>query len=146
MVQNLYRLSTRDLPTGPSPKLASDPLCLEISLNPKPKGLRSDECPITPVSKFFRCSDMLPRQSNKRAKWWRCEDATDNAHQFIKDLPLEYNKMRRKVLQPAARNAERADWRSASNYEIAEYRSIGQVIGPVVDVEFGNVTEHTQNL
>src|SRR6266545_4388294 len=76
------------------------------------------------------------RASEHSARMVAMKNATDNANQFIKDLTLEYNKMRQAgnttwVLQDA-----KAQMGLGCLSRLMNKGNIVQVIGPVVDVEF----------
>ena len=80
------------------------------------------------------------------------KSATDNAKQLIKDLTLEYNKVRQAASPPNFSKSPPLKWRwlkaalshdkdylllnPTSNLLMSNTGTIVQVIGPVVDVDF----------
>jgi hypothetical protein len=87
------------------------------------------------------------RASEHSARMVAMKSATDNAKQLIKDLTLEYNKVRQAASPPNFSKSPPRRWRSANLansklrnlYTITQMSNTGtivQVIGPVVDVDF----------
>ncbi len=76
------------------------------------------------------------RASEHSARMVAMKNATDNANQFIKDLTLEYNKMRQASITTELLKLPRRKWRFLGKTSFMNKGNIVQVIGPVVDVEF----------
>ncbi len=86
------------------------------------------------------------RASEHSARMVAMKNATDNAKQLIKDLTLEYNKLRQAAHHHrTSRNHHRADGarlirhptlNSPTLNHMSNHGNIVQVIGPVVDVDF----------
>ena len=80
------------------------------------------------------------RASEHSARMVAMKNATDNAKQLIKDLTLEYNKIRQASITTELSKSPPRRWRSANafnhNASYEQHGKIVQVIGPVVDVEF----------
>jgi ATP synthase F1 gamma subunit len=58
------------------------------------------------------------RASEHSARMVAMKNATDNANQFIKDLTLEYNKMRQAASQPSCSRSPRRKWRSVASQDL----------------------------
>ena len=65
--------------------------CSDICLNQMRKGV--DDVPYYVQYQIYQMV-LDARASEHSARMVAMKNATDNAHQFIKDLTLEYNKMR----------------------------------------------------
>jgi F-type H+-transporting ATPase subunit gamma len=95
VVQTLLPISSFDLPKGTSAEQASqdlDPM-LGYVFEPKAEELLGV---VLPYYIQFQVFQMIldARASEHSARMVAMKNATDNAEQFIKDLTLEYNKMR----------------------------------------------------
>ena len=95
VVQTLLPISSFDLPKGGSieePKQDLDPM-LGYVFEPKAEELLGF---VLPYYIQFQVFQMIldARASEHSARMVAMKNATDNAEQFIKDLTLEYNKMR----------------------------------------------------
>ena len=90
-VQTLLPIEHGDLPKGES-KLANDPL-LGYIFEPNSEGVLEVMLPYYLQYQIFQMI-LDARASEHSARMVAMKNATDNAHQFIKDLTLEYNKMR----------------------------------------------------
>ena len=67
--------------------------CLDISFEPNAEGVLEVMLPYYLQYQVFQMI-LDARASEHSARMVAMKNATDNAHQFIKDLTLEYNKMR----------------------------------------------------
>ena len=95
VVQTLLPISSFDLPKGASAEQANqdlDPM-LGYVFEPKAEELLGV---VLPYYIHFQVFQMIldARASEHSARMVAMKNATDNAEQFIKDLTLEYNKMR----------------------------------------------------
>src|SRR5207245_7976173 len=90
-VQTLLPIEHGDLPKDAS-KLASDPL-LGYIFEPNAEQVLEVMLPYYLQYQIFQMI-LDARVSEHSARLVAMKNATDNAHQFIKDLTLEYNKMR----------------------------------------------------
>ena len=90
-VQTLLPIEHGDLPKDES-KLASDPL-LGYIFEPSAEQVLEVMLPYYLQYQIFQMI-LDARASEHSARMVAMKNATDNAHQFIKDLTLEYNKMR----------------------------------------------------
>jgi F-type H+-transporting ATPase subunit gamma len=95
VVQTLLPISSFDLPKGASSEQANqdlDPM-LGYVFEPKAEELLGV---VLPYYIQFQVFQMIldARASEHSARMVAMKNATDNAEQFIKDLTLEYNKMR----------------------------------------------------
>src|SRR5437868_4084323 len=90
-VQTLLPIEQTDLPKDES-KLASDPL-LGYIFEPSAEQVLEVMLPYYLQYQIFQMV-LDARASEHSARMVAMKNATDNAHQFIKDLTLEYNKMR----------------------------------------------------
>ena len=85
------------------------------------------------------------RASEHSARMVAMKNATDNANQFIKDLTLEYNKMRQASITTELLEIATAQMALLVS-QFMNKGNIVQIIGPVVDVEFPHGKEVTKNL
>ncbi len=95
VVQTLLPISSFDLPKGVSTEEANEDLdpMLDYVFEPKAEELLGV---VLPYYIQFQVFQMIldARASEHSARMVAMKNATDNAEQFIKDLTLEYNKMR----------------------------------------------------
>jgi len=95
VVQTLLPISSFDLPKGVSTEEANEDLdpMLGYVFEPKAEELLGV---VLPYYIQFQVFQMIldARASEHSARMVAMKNATDNANQFIKDLTLEYNKMR----------------------------------------------------
>jgi len=95
VVQTLLPISSFDLPKGASTEEANEDLdpMLDYVFEPKAEELLGV---VLPYYIQFQVFQMIldARASEHSARMVAMKNATDNAEQFIKDLTLEYNKMR----------------------------------------------------
>ena len=95
VVQTLLPISSFDLPKGASTEEANEDLdpMLGYVFEPKAEELLGV---VLPYYIQFQVFQMIldARASEHSARMVAMKNATDNANQFIKDLTLEYNKMR----------------------------------------------------
>jgi F-type H+-transporting ATPase subunit gamma len=96
VVQTLLPISAFDLPqaslAGSSPEGSADPM-IGYTFEPSPEGVLDIMLPYYLHYEVFQMV-MDARASEHSSRMVAMKNATDNAKQFIKDLTLEYNKMR----------------------------------------------------
>jgi len=90
-VQTLLPIEHGELPKNEAAP-ASDPL-LGYIFEPNAAGVLESMLPYYLQYQIFQMI-LDARASEHSARMVAMKNATDNAHEFIKDLPLEYNKMR----------------------------------------------------
>jgi F-type H+-transporting ATPase subunit gamma len=95
VVQTLLPISSFDLPQGEakeSGESAGDPM-VGYTFEPTPEAVLDVMLPYYLQYQVYQMV-LDARASEHSARMVAMKSATDNAHQFIKDLTLEYNKMR----------------------------------------------------
>jgi F-type H+-transporting ATPase subunit gamma len=95
VVETLLPISAFDLPKGETEE-GSDPL-LGYIFEPKPEAVLDSMLPYYVQYQVFQ-NVLDARASEHSARMVAMKNATDNALQFIKDLTLEYNKMRQESI------------------------------------------------
>ena len=95
VVETLLPISAFDLPKGEVEE-GSDPL-LGYTFEPKPEAVLDSMLPYYVQYQVFQ-NILDARASEHSARMVAMKNATDNALQFIKDLTLEYNKMRQESI------------------------------------------------
>jgi F-type H+-transporting ATPase subunit gamma len=95
VVETLLPISAFDLPKGEVEE-GSDPL-LGYVFEPKPEAVLDSMLPYYVQYQVFQ-NILDARASEHSARMVAMKNATDNALQFIKDLTLEYNKMRQESI------------------------------------------------
>jgi len=95
VVETLLPISAFDLPKGEVEE-GSDPL-LGYVFEPKPEAVLDSMLPYYVQYQVFQ-NVLDARASEHSARMVAMKNATDNALQFIKDLTLEYNKMRQESI------------------------------------------------
>ena len=95
VVETLLPISAFDLPKGEVEE-GSDPL-LGYIFEPKPEAVLDSMLPYYIQYQVFQ-NILDARASEHSARMVAMKNATDNALQFIKDLTLEYNKMRQESI------------------------------------------------
>jgi F-type H+-transporting ATPase subunit gamma len=96
VVRTLLPISSFELPQGPTdgatPQDSTDPM-IGYLFEPTPEGVLDV---MLPYYLHYQVFQMIldARASEHSARMVAMKNATDNAQQFIKDLTLEYNKMR----------------------------------------------------
>ena len=92
-VQTLLPISSFDLPKGEATKAEGVDPMLGYVFEPNAEGVLDSMLPYYVSYQVFQMI-LDARASEHSARMVAMKNATDNANQFIKDLTLEYNKMR----------------------------------------------------